>query len=140
MKVFKEDVRHQGLTPPTAYSRAWKRALTRDEVNSHKRVGTRWCPCLEIVPSTTPGNIVDYIFRFLIASDMIIPLNISNDASSSNGLLPPQLAQFGTDELVLIEMQGTLEVDGDKAGQTVGKLTIDDKTVSAFQNFPQAKL
>lgn len=61
---------------------------------------------------------------------MIIPINISSGTSSSYGSLPPQLAQFGTDELVLIEMQGTLEVEGNKAGQMVGKLSIDDKTVS----------
>ncbi|KAH8100989.1 Ctf8-domain-containing protein [Cristinia sonorae] len=58
---------------------------------------------------------------------MIIPINI-NASSSSTGPLPPQLAQFGTDELVLIEMQGTLEVEGSKAGQAVGKLTVDEKT------------
>ncbi|TCD63337.1 hypothetical protein EIP91_005656 [Steccherinum ochraceum] len=61
---------------------------------------------------------------------MIIPINLLNRNSSSHGPLPPQLVQlqFGSDELVLIEMQGTLEADEDKAGQMVGKLTIDDKT------------
>jgi len=59
---------------------------------------------------------------------MIIPINVGSSSAISGASLPPQLAQFGTDELVLIEMQGTLESDNDKAGQTVGKLTIDEKT------------
>ena len=61
---------------------------------------------------------------------MIIPINLLNTSTVSSDSLPPQLAQFGTDELVLVEMQGSLEVEGSKAGQRIGKLTIDDKTVS----------
>ena len=60
---------------------------------------------------------------------MIIPINIAVSGSSSQPL-PPQFAQFGTDELVLIEMQGKLEVEGDMNGQYVGKLTVDPGTVS----------
>lgn len=59
---------------------------------------------------------------------MIIPINIVPSGSTSR-TLPPQLAQFGTDELVLIDLQGSLDVEGDKQGQTVGKLRIDDVTV-----------
>lgn len=56
---------------------------------------------------------------------MIIPINITQAGTSSLKNLPPQLAQFGTDELVLIELQGALEVEGDGQGQVVGKLSID---------------
>ncbi|KZT01384.1 uncharacterized protein LAESUDRAFT_686700 [Laetiporus sulphureus 93-53] len=61
---------------------------------------------------------------------MIIPINISapSSSSSSSQIFPPQLAQFGSDELVLIELQGSLEVKGDREGQVVGKLRIDDAT------------
>ena len=60
---------------------------------------------------------------------MIIPINVSPPGSSSASL-PPQFAQFGTDEVVLVEMQGALEVEGDSKGQHVGKLTVDPETVS----------
>lgn len=58
---------------------------------------------------------------------MIIPVNIA--MSSDGSTLPPQLAKFGTDELVLIELQGSLEVDGDSAGQLVGKLDLETDPV-----------
>ncbi|KAI0640642.1 Ctf8-domain-containing protein [Trametes meyenii] len=49
-------------------------------------------------------------------------------SSSSEKKLPPQLVQFGTDELVLIELQGALEVEGSKDSQLVGKLRVDPET------------
>ena len=60
---------------------------------------------------------------------MIVPISIS-PAGSSATRLPPQFAQFGTDEVVLVEMQGALDVEGSLNGQMVGKLTIDTETVS----------
>ena len=59
---------------------------------------------------------------------MIIPVNIAT--SSTGPTLPPQLAKFGTDELVLIELQGLLDVEGDTAGQLVGKLDLETDPVS----------
>lgn len=60
---------------------------------------------------------------------MIIPIHIAaSSPSSSNKSLLPQLAQYGADELVLIELQGELEVEGDNAGQVVGKLTVDENS------------
>ncbi|EKM58527.1 uncharacterized protein PHACADRAFT_140527 [Phanerochaete carnosa HHB-10118-sp] len=58
---------------------------------------------------------------------MIIPVNV-NIAGSSSTPLPPQFAQYGTDEVVLVELQGELDVEGDTGGQFVGKLTIDNDT------------
>ena len=52
---------------------------------------------------------------------MIIPLNVALKGHSRR-TLPPQLVQFGSDELVLIELQGTLDVEGEMEGQFVGKL------------------
>jgi chromosome transmission fidelity protein 8 len=58
---------------------------------------------------------------------MIVPVNI---ATSRTGLsFPPQLAKFGGEELVLIELQGTLEADRETAGQFVGKLDLDSDPV-----------
>ncbi|KAJ7596166.1 Ctf8-domain-containing protein [Mycena floridula] len=58
-----------------------------------------------------------------------MPISI-NFASSAPGTLklPSSLAKISHDEIVLIELQGTLEVpdDGPKDGKLVGKLKIDD--------------
>ena len=63
---------------------------------------------------------------------MIVPINVSLSHTSENGLtFPPQLAQFGTEGLVLIELQGKLDVAGDNEGQLIGTLRIDDATVSS---------
>jgi chromosome transmission fidelity protein 8 len=59
---------------------------------------------------------------------MIVPLTLP-PKSSSNGAepaLPSALARLGSSELFLLELQGDLEVSGDKHGQLVGRLTIDD--------------
>lgn len=67
----------------------------------------------------------------LTLSQMIIPVNI-NIAGSSSRPLPPQFAQYGTDEVVLVELQGALEVESESGGQFVGKLTVDNDTVSSY--------
>lgn len=64
---------------------------------------------------------------------MLISVNVNlPDPGSQRRPLPPQLVQFGTEGLVLIELQGALEVEGDKSGQLVGKLRVDPATVSAL--------
>ncbi|KAI9463225.1 Ctf8-domain-containing protein [Lactarius psammicola] len=57
---------------------------------------------------------------------MIVPLTLPSGPSASARTLPPALAQLGSSELFLLELQGDLEVSGDKRGQLVGHLTIDD--------------
>jgi len=61
---------------------------------------------------------------------MIIPLTLTLPPKSSpNGAepaLPSALARLGSSEFFLLELQGELEVSGDKHGQLVGRLTIDD--------------
>lgn len=58
---------------------------------------------------------------------MIIPITKSPNTNSQK--LPPQLAKLGSDDIVLIEFQGALEVEGTPDNQLVGTLTIDPKTV-----------
>lgn len=63
---------------------------------------------------------------------MLIPI-IFNSSTSSK--LPSTLAKISNDEVVLIELQGMLEVEvaqpTDKNGKLVGKLTInEDESVS----------
>ncbi|KAI0333364.1 hypothetical protein GY45DRAFT_1244918 [Cubamyces sp. BRFM 1775] len=61
---------------------------------------------------------------------MLVPVNVAipGPSSAPQRKLPPQLVQYGTDELVLIELQGALDVEGNKDGQLVGKLRIDPAT------------
>jgi chromosome transmission fidelity protein 8 len=59
---------------------------------------------------------------------MIIPITVRTTGNTAG--LPPQLARLGNDEVVLIELQGSLAVETnqieDKDGQPVGKLHIDE--------------
>jgi hypothetical protein len=59
------------------------------------------------------------------AEIMILPLTLPSASSSTTNTLPPVLAQMGSSEFFLLELQGDLEVSGDKSGQLVGRLTID---------------
>lgn len=60
---------------------------------------------------------------------MIIPLKFPDFASY--GALPSNLATLGSGEVVLIELQGFLEVDGERLGETIGTLGLEDP-VSPF--------
>lgn len=57
---------------------------------------------------------------------MILPLTLPSKPSPGAPALPSALARLGSSELFLLELQGELEVSGDKPGQLVGRLTIDD--------------
>jgi len=60
---------------------------------------------------------------------MIIPINF--DSSSSVQKLPPSLAKISHDEVVLIELQGELELENpsQRNGRLIGTLKIDDDLV-----------
>ena len=61
---------------------------------------------------------------------MIVPINIVLSSTSEGGtLFPPQIAQFGSEGLVLIELQGKLDVVGENDGQIIGTLKVDEATV-----------
>jgi len=62
---------------------------------------------------------------------MIIPLTHPPKSSPDDlaPALPSALARLGSSELCLLELQGKLEVSGDKHGQLVGRLTIDDDMI-----------
>ncbi|KAJ7024761.1 Ctf8-domain-containing protein [Mycena alexandri] len=62
---------------------------------------------------------------------MIISINFPTPSTSSSApKLPPALAKISHDELVLIELQGALEVecnhDSERDGRLVGRLCIDE--------------
>lgn len=62
---------------------------------------------------------------------MIIPVT-PKPQSDDRRKLPPQLANLGNGELVLIELQGSLEVQDSTDSQFVGTLEIDPKTVCSL--------
>ncbi|PPQ92247.1 hypothetical protein CVT25_008929 [Psilocybe cyanescens] len=67
---------------------------------------------------------------------MIIPVTLASAStsfsSSANPKLPPGLVKLSNDEIVLIELQGSLEVDlndpSERNGKLVGKLKMDEAT------------
>ncbi|KAF8623610.1 hypothetical protein AX17_007313 [Amanita inopinata Kibby_2008] len=60
---------------------------------------------------------------------MIIPITLA-PSSTANQKLPPALAKVSHDEVVLIELQGSLHVEcgdaSDRNGQLVGNLQLDE--------------
>ncbi|KAG8920471.1 hypothetical protein FRC03_010493 [Tulasnella sp. 419] len=57
---------------------------------------------------------------------MIIPINLPNVIHPADGQqLPPILANLGSNEVVLIELQGSLELEGDRTGEIVGDLSLE---------------
>src|SRR5271170_5396014 len=70
------------------------------------------------------------MYAIYVLSTMIIPITIP---STSNPKLPPSLAKIGHDEIVLIELQGSLQVecshDSERNGKFVGKLSINESGV-----------
>ena len=67
---------------------------------------------------------------------MIIPIALPRKPSPGSPALPPALAHLGSSELFLLELQGDLEVSGDKHGQLVGRLNIDDDGKVRFPSPP----
>ncbi|KAJ4477336.1 chromosome transmission fidelity protein 8 [Lentinula aciculospora] len=63
---------------------------------------------------------------------MLIPVTFSSYSSSSSNTqkLPPSLAKISHDEVVLLDLQGTLEIDSshptERDGKLIGTLSIDN--------------
>ena len=96
------------------------RACDRSSSNAHAHIATTACKTGDF----TSGPYLTFL--------MLIPI-IFNSSTSSK--LPSTLAKISNDEVVLIELQGMLEVEvaqpTDKNGKLVGKLTInEDESVS----------
>ncbi|KAF8312535.1 hypothetical protein DL93DRAFT_2059925 [Clavulina sp. PMI_390] len=57
---------------------------------------------------------------------MIIPLNHPDPTQAKKPPLPPQLVKLtGSEDILLVELQGSLVTTGESAGQRVGILAID---------------
>jgi chromosome transmission fidelity protein 8 len=55
---------------------------------------------------------------------MEIPINVPSKSLEDAPLLPPQLVKLGSDEIVLVELQGSLEVEGEKDGGIIGMMSM----------------
>ncbi len=67
---------------------------------------------------------------------MIIPVNLPSSSNSENETtFPPQLAKLGTKEVILLELQGSVQTEGDRDGQLVGTLKIDEKVSMVYVSF-----
>jgi hypothetical protein len=74
---------------------------------------------------------------------MIIPITFPSPSTESNvdsPRLPPQLAKLGHDEFVLIELQGSLSVEGvaTTRGQLVGTLRVDEASRSFYHSLAKS--
>lgn len=69
---------------------------------------------------------------------MIIPINVPAHPSKPDGVFPPQLARLGTEEVILIELQGSFHVDGDQPGQLAARLKLDNVSSEAIFHATQA--
>lgn len=61
---------------------------------------------------------------------MIIPINTPSATANDTSKFPPQLAKLGTEEIILIELQGSFQVEGDKSGQLAATLRFDGNEVT----------
>ena len=57
---------------------------------------------------------------------MLIPIRLTLPSASGHPL-PPQLVKItGSEDVAIVELQGSLDVDGDQADVVVGTLRLDD--------------
>ena len=59
-----------------------------------------------------------------VAATMLIPIVLPVLSSQPAPTLPPPLARISATELLLVELQGELEVTGDRHGQSIGMLQV----------------
>jgi hypothetical protein len=90
---------------------------------------------LEVIPATEFPAYTGPSLQPTVYPMPRIPITIS-PPSSSNLKLPPGLVKISHDEIMLIELQGSLEVDlnhpSERNGRLVGTLKIDEATVSTI--------
>ena len=91
--------------------------LHADEVNKD---ATRTRSGLSSTPITELGK------HFQVFASMIIPINLHPEFSKDGTKFPPQLAKLGTDEIILLELQGSFYTEGDAVGQQAAKLNLEN--------------
>lgn len=95
--------------------------------------------CEKRVATRPPTQLVDYHpsctrADTLPALHMIIPINTPSATANNTSKFPPQLAKLGTEEIILIELQGSFQVEGDKSGQLAATLRFDGNEVNLLMS------
>ena len=62
---------------------------------------------------------------------MQIQIRLPPEVGPSQHPLPPALAKIGANETVIIELQGSIKIEGDKSGELIGNLDVTN-TVRNF--------
>lgn len=55
---------------------------------------------------------------------MQIRIRLPAEVGPSQHPLPPALAKIGASETVIIELQGSIELEGEKSGELIGNLDV----------------
>lgn len=76
---------------------------------------------------------------------MIIPVQLPAQVPPPTSSLPPVLASIGVNEIVIIELQGSIETEGDYSGEAIASLNMSIPASSSYSlmdrtdEFTQAK-
>ena len=55
---------------------------------------------------------------------MQIQIRLAAEVGPSSDPLPPALAKISANETVIIELQGSIEIEGEKSGEFIGNLDV----------------
>ena len=55
---------------------------------------------------------------------MQIQIRLPDEVGPSSDPLPPALAKISANETVIIELQGSIEMEGEKSGELIGNLDV----------------
>ena len=63
---------------------------------------------------------------------MQIRIRLPAEVGPSQHPLPPSLAKIGANETVIIELQGSIEIEGEKFGELIGNLDVTNIVCSMY--------
>jgi len=69
---------------------------------------------------------------------MIIPIRLSGLAVAPAHPLPPILASTGFNEVVILELQGSIDTEGDYSGESIGQLDLSIPVRDPYCHSPTA--
>ena len=67
---------------------------------------------------------------------MQIQIRLPAEVGPSPHPLPPALAKISANQTVIIELQGSIEIQGEKSGELIGNLDVTNIVRIFFDEFP----
>src|SRR5258706_2796482 len=67
---------------------------------------------------------------------MQIQIRLPAEVGPSLDPLPPALAKISANETVIIELQGSIQIEGEKSGELIGNLDVTNIVCVFFDAFP----